>query len=113
VAVDLLLTLGTALRGLGDAAALFAGQALACLAIALANVLLPGLVKRDFPGRAAPVTGLYSMSMTAGAALAAGATAPLAAALGGSWAAALAFWAAPAAAARPCGACSPTRWPGG
>jgi len=89
-----LLALGAGLRGLGPAPALFAGQVLACLGIALANVLLPGVVKRDLPGRGALATGLYVMSMTAGAAIAAGATAPLARAFG-SWAAALAFWAAP------------------
>lgn len=89
--------LGTALRGLGGAPALFAGQILSCAGIAVINVLLPGLVKRDFPRHAAIMTGLYVMALCVGAATAAGGTVPLQHGFGGSWPAALAFWAAPAA----------------
>lgn len=87
--------LGTALRGAGGAAPLFLGQILGCGGIGVVNVLLPSLVKRDFPKRVALVTGLYVMSMSVGAALAAGATVPLDHAFG-SWATALGFWAVPA-----------------
>jgi CP family cyanate transporter-like MFS transporter len=52
-------------------------------------------VKRDFPQRVASMTGLYTMSFCAGAAIAAGATVPLATAFG-SWGGGLAFWAIPA-----------------
>jgi CP family cyanate transporter-like MFS transporter len=31
--------------------------------IALGNVLLPGLIKRDFPGQVAKLTGAYSLTM--------------------------------------------------
>ena len=92
-----MIALGVALRGLGGAPALYAGQLMAMCGIGFINVLLPGLVKRDFPDRVALMTGLYTMAFCAGAAGAAGATAPLAAAFGGSWAAALASWAVPAA----------------
>ena len=92
----LLLALGTALRGFGTIPALLLGSVIAGGAIAVINVLLPGLVKRDFPDHVAVMTGLYSMSLCAGAALAAGATVPTEAALGGSWAGALAIWGAPA-----------------
>ena len=95
----LLIAAGASLRGLGGGPALFAGQILAMGGIGFINVLLPGLVKRDFPDRVALMTGLYTMALCAGAAVAAGATVPLAAAFGGSWTAALAFWAVPAAAA--------------
>lgn len=90
-----LLAAGTALRGMGGAGGLFAGQILGCGGIGVINVLLPSLVKRDFPHRVAFMTGLYVMSMSVGAALAAGATVPLARGLG-SWAAALSLWALPA-----------------
>jgi MFS transporter, CP family, cyanate transporter len=93
----LLMAAGIALRGLGGAPALYAGQVLAMAGIGLINVLLPGLVKRDFPDRVALMTGLYTMAFCTGAAGAAGATVPLAVAFGGSWAAALAIWAVPAA----------------
>ena len=95
-----LLALGTAMRGLATLPALAAGSVLAGGAIAMVNVLLPGLVKRDFPERAAPLTGLFTMALCAGAALAAAATVPLehafASAAFGSWPAALAAWAVPA-----------------
>ena len=89
---------GTALRGSATVPALLGGGVLAGAGIAFGNVLLPGLVKRDFPDRIAPMTGLYSMSLSAGAALAAAFTVPVARAAD-SWAAGLAVWALPAAAA--------------
>jgi CP family cyanate transporter-like MFS transporter len=94
--VLLLLTAGTALRGVPVAPALFAGQILACVSIGVVNVLLPGLVKRDFSGHVAVMTGLYTMAFCVGAALAAGVTVPLTQTLDGSWAKGLAFWALPA-----------------
>jgi CP family cyanate transporter-like MFS transporter len=95
--VLLLLALGTALRGLAPASALFLGTALAGACIAIANVLLPGLVKRDFAHRGALMTGLYTMALCAGAASAAGLTLPIEKALGGTMHGALAAWALPAA----------------
>lgn len=95
--VLIVLTIGTALRGIGSSAALYLGAALAGAAIATGNVLLPGLVKRDFPKTAAIMTGLYTMALCGGAAAAAGFTIPIEHMLGGSWSLALAFWAIPAA----------------
>lgn len=94
--VLLLLALGTALRGLSSVPLLFIGTALAGASIAVGNVLLPGLVKRDFPTRAALMTGFYTMALCAGAASAAGLTLPIEHALGGSLGGALAAWALPA-----------------
>ncbi len=89
---------GTALRGSATVPALLGGGVLAGAGIAFGNVLLPSLVKRDFPDRIALLTGLYSMSLSAGAAVAAALTVPVARSAG-SWAAGLAVWALPAAAA--------------
>ena len=75
--VLLLLTLGTALRGFSSVPLLFFGTALAGAAIAVGNVLLPGLVKRDFAANTALMTGLYTMALCAGAASAAGLTLPI------------------------------------
>lgn len=94
--VLLFITVGTALRGAFDTAGLFLGTALAGAGIALGNVLLPSLVKRDFSDRAALMTGLYTMSLVGGAALAAAATLPLTHALGERWPLGLGIWAAPA-----------------
>ncbi|KRB58712.1 MFS transporter [Rhizobium sp. Root708] len=91
-----LLAIGTALRGASSVPLLFIGTALAGACIAVGNVLLPGLVKRDFADRAALMTGCYTMALCAGAASAAGLTLPLERALGGSMAGALAGWALPA-----------------
>ncbi|MCC0241742.1 CynX/NimT family MFS transporter [Pseudomonas aeruginosa] len=69
-----------------------------CLAgasIGIIGVLLPGIVKRDFPRQAGVMTGVYTMALCLGAALAAGATAPLEK-LFGNWELALAFWSLPA-----------------
>lgn len=66
--VLLLLALGTALRGLESLPLLFIGTALAGGCIAIGNVLLPGLVKRDFASRTGMMTGLYTMALCAGAA---------------------------------------------
>ena len=95
--VVVLLALGTALRGLQSVFLLFLGTALAGACIAVGNVLLPGLVKRDFADRPALMTGWYTMALCAGAASAAGLTVPIERMLGGSVSGALAAWALPAA----------------
>ncbi|WP_336602584.1 MFS transporter [Paraburkholderia bengalensis] len=100
-----LVTAGIALRVVPSWQILYVGQVIACFSIGLMNVLLPGIVKRDFPDHVALMTGLYSASMAVGAATAAGATAPVANAIarvlgdtgGNAWAWALALWALPAA----------------
>lgn len=96
LALLLVLAVGIALRGLGTVPALMVGSILAGAGIGVTNVLLPGIVKRDFPDKAALMTGVYTMALCAGAAAAAGTTLPLAEAWGGSWAGALAFWLVPA-----------------
>ncbi len=93
----LLLTVGTALRGLGDMYSLFIGSALAGAAIATGNVLLPSVVKRDFPRHAALMTGFYTMALCGGAASAAAFTLPMVHFFDDSWTLGLAVWAAPAA----------------
>jgi CP family cyanate transporter-like MFS transporter len=93
-----LICLATALRltgGTGEIT-LFATTLAIGLGVAVAQSLVPAVVKRGFPGRAALVTGLYTFGINAGAVLAAGATVPLRGLFGGSWPAALAFWALPA-----------------
>jgi CP family cyanate transporter-like MFS transporter len=93
--VLLLLAIGTAMRGLQSIPLLFVGTALAGGCIAVGNVLLPGLVKRDFADRAALMTGFYTMALCAGAASAAGLTLPAERLLGSSLAVALSIWAVP------------------
>ncbi|WP_411376503.1 MFS transporter [Arthrobacter sp. MPF02] len=92
----LLRPLGTGLSGAGHLPGLLAGTAACGAAIALCNVLLPGLVKRDFPHRLGLMGGLYTTAICASAALGAGFTYPVYAAAG-EWTLALLFWAVPAA----------------
>ena len=92
----LLLALGMFLRGVGPVTLLFVGTMLAGACIATCNVLLPAVVKRDFPDKAALLTGFYTMALSGGAALAAAFTLPAYRALGNSWQQALSLWALPA-----------------
>lgn len=97
LAALLLVCAGTALRAVGDLRALFVATAVAGAGIAVANVLLPALIKRDFSGRVGVMMGLYTLSVCAGASGSAALTVPLEQALGGSWAKALGAWGIPAA----------------
>lgn len=72
--------------------ALFAATLLVGIGIAIAQSQLPAIVKGRFPERAALVTGIYTLGINAGAALAAQATLPLEQLFGGFWPGALAFW---------------------
>lgn len=94
----LLLAAGIGLRGIHDFNALFIGTIGAGAGIGIAGVLLPGLVKRDFPNQASLMTGVYTMALCSGAALASALAVPMSHWFGG-WPAALAFWALPALAA--------------
>ncbi|ECW1787249.1 CynX/NimT family MFS transporter [Salmonella enterica] len=77
-AAMLLICAGIALRSLPSAALLFAGTTIIGCGIALGNVLLPGLIKRDFSQHVARLTGAYSLTMGAAAALGSALVVPLA-----------------------------------
>ncbi len=88
-----LVLLGTLVRGVPSVPLLYLGTAVLGVGIALGNVLLPAITKRDFPERSGSMTGLYSSVMGVGATLAAALGAPLALRLG--WRGSLAVWALP------------------
>ena len=92
----LVLAAGILVRSAGTVALLFVGTAVLGAAIAVGNVLLPGLVKREFPGRAGLATSVYSTAMGVAAALAAGASFPISQQTGLGWRASLALLAVPA-----------------
>lgn len=79
---------------------LFGSTLLVGIGIAVTQALLPSLVTEYFTNRESFATGLYTASLTIGAGLAGGVTAPVGEFLG-SWPAALAAWAIPAALAVP------------
>uniref|UniRef100_UPI000B1059CF MFS transporter n=1 Tax=Streptomyces niveiscabiei TaxID=164115 RepID=UPI000B1059CF len=68
------LTTGLLLRPYaGGVPGFLAASALALMGIAVGNVLMPVIVKRHFPDRVGPMTGLYSMGLALGTAAAAAA----------------------------------------
>jgi CP family cyanate transporter-like MFS transporter len=80
-------------RSLADSELPFLGLTVMALAgMALANVLLPSLVKLHFPDRIGQVTALYTTLLAVGLTLALTLTVPIADA-GGGWRTGLAVWA--------------------
>ncbi|AFM18933.1 cyanate permease [Mycolicibacterium chubuense NBB4] len=92
VAAGIVLIVGIAIRTAPPVPALFVGSAVAGAGIAVMNVLVPAVIKRDFPARLGLVTALYTVMLNGGAALAAGATAPLGHLLHLGWRPTLALW---------------------
>lgn len=65
----LIICLGIAMRSGGHPALLYLGTAIIGCGIAMGNVLLPSLVKRDYPESIAKLTGAYSLTMGVAAAI--------------------------------------------
>jgi len=86
------LAAGIALRLVPGVPLLYLGTLVAGAAIAVSNVLMPALVKRDFADRPGPMMGVYTMALSLGAAAAAGLTVPLRDATGLGWRPTLALW---------------------
>jgi CP family cyanate transporter-like MFS transporter len=92
------LTLGLVLRVLDGTPALLAGTLVACAGIALANVLIPAIVKEHFPERIGTLTGAYTAVLSLGSAAGAALAVPLTNATG-TWRLGLGLWAVLALAA--------------
>ncbi|SHF71782.1 MFS transporter, CP family, cyanate transporter [Fodinibius roseus] len=92
-----LLTGGLFLRVIPTHAALFGGTLLIGIAIALGNVLLPSIVKRDFPNHSGIMTSVYAGMLGLGAAVAAGVSVPLAFDFNWGWHWSLGAWGVPSA----------------
>jgi MFS transporter, CP family, cyanate transporter len=84
----LVLAGGTLLRSIPgseaipQAVTLYTGTAILSAGIGVGNVLVPAVVKRDFPDRVPLMTGVYTAALVGTAALFSGAAVPLADALG-------------------------------
>ena len=90
------LAVGIGLRRQPSLASLFAGTIIVGGAIAIANVVMPAVIKHDFPHRVGPWMGVYSTALFLSAAIADGLTVPLLPFVGGHWRPALALWTIPA-----------------
>jgi CP family cyanate transporter-like MFS transporter len=86
------LTLGIAIRWVPTTASLFAGTVLIGAGIAVGNVLLPSLIKRDFPTKVGLLTSAYATVMGGVAAVASGVAVPIAEVAPGGWYTALGCW---------------------
>jgi len=64
-----MICLGVVIRSTGNPACLYLGTAIIGCGIAMGNVLLPSLVKRDYPDSIAKLTGAYSLTMGIAAAI--------------------------------------------
>jgi MFS transporter, CP family, cyanate transporter len=93
---------GIALRSAGSIGALFVGTAIFAVGIAFANVLVPSLIKRDFPRQVESMTTAYVMVVSLAGALATGLAVPLSERLAGGWKSSLGIWAVFAAIALVC-----------
>ena len=91
----LVLAVGIVLRSAEAITALFLGTAVLGAAIVVGNVLLPGLVKREFPERAGLMTSVYSSALGISAALAAGVSVPIMDLIGIGWRGSLTLWVLP------------------
>jgi MFS transporter, CP family, cyanate transporter len=83
---------GAAIRLAPSLVALFLGTAVIGAGIAVANVVLPGLIKRDFHREQGLMIALYAVSLYVGAAFPAGLTVPIEDATGLGWRPAVALW---------------------
>lgn len=91
----LLLAAGIAGRSAPVEGAVWVGTAVIGIGIAFLNVLLPSLVKREFPLRVSQVTGVYTSIQGAVAAAGSALVVPIAHAGPAGWRLALAVWAVP------------------
>ena len=87
------LTLGIAVRWVPTAITLFAGTVLIGAGIAVGNVLLPSIIKRDFPTKVGLLTSAYATVMGGVAAVASGVAVPISEIAPGGWSTALGCWA--------------------
>lgn len=76
---------GIVLRSQGQAWELYTGTVIIGAGIAVGNVLLPSLLKRDFPQRLAGLTSAYVLTMSIAAGAASALAVPLASLAGGGW----------------------------
>ncbi|MGN8647695.1 CynX/NimT family MFS transporter [Gracilibacillus sp. HCP3S3_G5_1] len=86
------LLIGILVRSITSIILLFVGTVLIGIGIAIINVILPSLIKSNFPEKIGLMTGVYTTSMSIFAALASGLSVPLTTATGLGWTWSLASW---------------------
>lgn len=84
---------GVIIRSVPGDLALFAGTVLLGLGIAVGTVLIPAAIASEVPALRARLTGMYSMALSLGPALALGLTVPMMSLTGFDWRGTLSLWA--------------------
>lgn len=92
-----LLVIALVLRIIPAQAALFGGALLAGIAISIGNIAVPSIIKRDHPENITTITALYTVAVTAGAAVSSSVMVPMEHAMGTGWREPLVLLAVPAA----------------
>ncbi len=87
------LALGIIIRSTPGPGFIWIGTMLLGAAIAVMNVLIPALIKRDWPHKIGPMTGVYQSVTALTAALASGVVVPIAQVAPSGWRFALGIWA--------------------
>lgn len=87
----LLMCVGIVLRSMPSILLLFIGTALIGITIGICNVLVPGVIKRDFPLKVGLLTGIYTSSMNLWGAISSGIT-PFLADQAWGWRGSLGVW---------------------
>lgn len=88
----LVLTIGIMVRSFFGTSSLFIGTILIGLAIAIGNVLLPGLIKMNYPLKIGFMTGIYGVFMNIFGGIASGISVPLSSIKNIGWQGSLGFW---------------------
>ena len=93
IAISLaLLIIGILIRSAGAIELLFTGTLLVGLGIAFGNVLIPGIIKMNFPFKIGLMTGLYAIVMNVFGALGSGLSIPIATSGSFGWRGSLVIW---------------------
>ncbi|PAF43292.1 MFS transporter [Helicobacter sp. 11S03491-1] len=89
----IMIILGEIIRSYLGEIGLFIGTLIMGAGIAIANVLLPSIIKTKFPKTFGKIMGIYSLVLTISASIGAGISVPLAISFGFGWHHTLAIWA--------------------
>ncbi|SGY85451.1 CynX/NimT family MFS transporter [Moritella viscosa] len=73
----LAITSGIVIRSVGSTQTLYLGTCIIGIGIAIGNVLLPSLLKRDFPSKVPTLTAIYVLMMGVGATISSSTTIPM------------------------------------
>jgi CP family cyanate transporter-like MFS transporter len=90
----ILLASGLFVRISGSVYFLFIGAAMVGAAITVGNVIMPAVIKKDFPNHTGIMTGIYAVSMNLTSAMAAGFSIAIGTATGWGWKGSIGVWAA-------------------